>query len=178
MALELSVLELAIAHRLDPLRQALKEYGIPIACLPKEAGVYSVEEMGAISIYIPNASGVSDPNSMTAQDADINVVVNVSLGKRYQDAPGEKDVLEYVCDQIIGLLLGFFPFEVEIMKRPMYFKSYELFRPNGDRWEGQLQFGCVKQVRAIAFAEEYEVQKVQLFASLDLITGTVVKEIA
>jgi hypothetical protein len=177
VTLELSVLELAIASRLDPLRQALKEYGIPIAALPKEAGAYSEDEDGAIAILIPSAAGITnDPLAITAQDAEINVSVNISLGKRYQDVPGEKDVLEWTCDQIIGLLLGFYPYPLEIMKRPLYFKGYELFKPNNNRWEGQVNFACVKQIRSIPFAEEFEVVKVQVFSSLDLLTGTLVWE--
>jgi hypothetical protein len=177
VTLELSVLELAIASRLDPLRQALKEYGIPIAALPKEAGAYSEDEEGAIAILIPSATGITnDPTATTAQDAEINVSINISLGKRYQDVAGERDVLEWCCDQMIGLLLGFFPYP-ELMKRPLYFKSYELFKPNNNRWEGQVNFGCVKQIRSIPFADEYEVVRVRMLASLDMVTGVVVSEV-
>jgi hypothetical protein len=177
MTLELSVIELAIASRLDPLRQALKDYGIPIAALPKEAGAYSEDEEGAIAILIPSATGITnDPLAITAQDAEINVSINISLGKRYQDVVGEKDVLEWCCDQVIGLLLGFFPYP-ELMKRPLYFKSYELFKPNNNRWEGQVNFACVKQVRSVPFANEYEVIRVQLLASLDLVTGAIISEV-
>jgi hypothetical protein len=177
MTLELSVLELAIAQQLDPLRQALRDYGIPLAALPKLAGAYSEDEEGAIAIFIPSATGITnDPLALTAQDAEINVSINISLGKRYQDVEGEKDVLEWCCDQVIGLLLGFSPYPSEVMKRPLYFKGYELFKPNNDRWEGQVNFACVKQIRSIPFAEEYEVIKVQLLASLNLMTGTVVSE--
>jgi hypothetical protein len=173
MTLELSILELAIAQRLDPLRQALDDYGIPVRCLPKEAGKYSEEEVGQIAIFVPNVQGVtSDLLALTAQDTEINVNINLSLGKRYQDVPGEKDVLEYVADQVIGLLLGFYPYAQTIMRRPLYVKSYELFKPSGGRWESQLQFGCVKQIRSIPLPDNYEVTKVSWFASLDLLTGT------
>jgi hypothetical protein len=102
--------------------------------------------------------------------------VNLSLGARYQDMPGEKNVLEYCSDQVVGLLLGFSPYPDEIIKRPIFFKSYELFKPS-DRWEAQLQFGCTKQIRSIPFEDEYEVVRVELFASLDLITGDLVQTI-
>lgn len=178
MTLELSVLELETIKRLKPLSDALTEYGIPVNCLPKLAGAYSEDEIGQIAVFVASATGVTgNPLDLVAQDVELTVTVNLSLGKRYQDVPGERNVLEYCADQAIGLLLGFYPYPQEVMKRPFFFKNYELFRPNGNRWEAQINFGCVKQLRSTAIEPEYEVVKVQLFNSLDLLTGALVSEV-
>lgn len=177
--LEFPILEKGIIERLAPLSSALQESGIPVSTLPKEIGAYSEDAgKGEIAVIIPRANGITgNRNEITAQTVDIEVAVKISLGKRYQDKPEERDVLEWCCDQAIGLLLGFSPFSDELTKRPLYFRSFELFRPE-QMWEAELRFGIEKQIRAFNLStEEYHVLSVHLVASLDLLTGSEVEVI-
>jgi hypothetical protein len=53
---------------------------------------HTVTEEGAIAIIIPSAMGITnDPTATTAQDVEINVIINLSLRKHYQDNCFEQD---------------------------------------------------------------------------------------
>jgi hypothetical protein len=60
VVLKLSALDIAISQRLQPLRETLADAGIPVVCLPKEVGQYSIDEVSAIHILIPQAIAVGD----------------------------------------------------------------------------------------------------------------------
>lgn len=177
--LDFPTLEKGIIERLQPLTAALVSAGIPVSTLPKEVGSYSEDAItGEIAVIIPTVTGITDNRlEISAQTVDIDVVVKFSLGKRYQSQAEERDVLEWCCDQAISLLLGYSPYDDELTKRPLYFKSYELFRPD-QMWEAELRFGIEKQIRAFVLdTTQYEVMSVTLVNSLNLLTGTPIKQI-
>lgn len=173
MSLNLTEIDLSISEKLQPLRDTLEELQIPVACLPKEAGKYSSEDMGAISIMIPQCNGVQPaPENLGIQEVSYLVVIHLTLGKRYQDNPEERDVIEWVSDRITFLLLGFNPMVTDksLIRRPLWFDSYSLLQPTNGRWEAELRFQFSRLlVTPVEFIDDNTpVQSIELFSSRTL----------
>ncbi|MBW4636341.1 MAG: Gp37 family protein [Iphinoe sp. HA4291-MV1] len=162
--LDLSEIDLSISTRLQPLRDILENSGLLVAALPKEAGAYSSSESGGISVMVPQVTG-TQPSQEGIQEVTILVVIRLVLPKRYQDDDTEVNVVEFVADKIIQLLLGFTPFAG--CGRSLWLQSYDLLEPSGGQWEAELRFQCIKAlVYPIPYPDDdTQVENVQLFAS-------------
>lgn len=149
MALKLTVLDLAISERLQPLRDALNESGVLVSTLPKEVGKYSLDDTGAIHLLIPEVSSTGgEDESYGTQTVESKIFLRINLSKRYQDAPNEIDVLEWTVDQAISLLIGFTPEGINC-QRPMRFVSYQLFKPEAGQWTADIQFALRHVIRSL-----------------------------
>lgn len=168
MSFYLGQLEEEIYQRLEPLRQALIDADIPLACLPKNAGNYKREVDGLISILIPNVSNVEVFNKVSnTQLVEHTILINLSLPKRYQETDVEKDVLEFCVQQVTGLLLGFKP-TIKNVRREFNFNQYSLFRPEGKMWEAQLEFNVQIDIASLPQKSSIikeQLEKITLFAS-------------
>lgn len=169
MVLGVTELDVAISERLKPVRETLSDCGITVASLPKEVGKYlSNEDVGSIIITIPRVSSLSE-NDIVEGYQDVLQIINIriTLPKRYQDDPTEKDVLEWCASQITGLLVGFKP-NIPRIKRPIRFEEYQLLTPDNGNWSCDLTFNLQKTISNLDYIEDNypeQLLPLQLFAS-------------
>lgn len=143
--INVSDIEKAIAKQLTPLRLALEQDNILVAALPKLSSAYSSDAGETIDIIVSKATGIVPPDGFVGfQDINYTITIYVSLGLRYQDSPDEKNVLDWVCEQIYKLLYGF---EMPDSKTAFMFVDYTPLRPENGQWSAQIQFSFTKQAR-------------------------------
>jgi hypothetical protein len=82
----------------------------------------------------------------------MRIYIRVNLAKRFQESENEKDVLEWIVDRIVGLLIGYLPENFNIT-RAIRFDRYELFRPEGGQWAAELQFNLQQTIKALDIVE-------------------------
>lgn len=161
----ISEIEKALAKQLTPLRLALEQNNVLVSALPKYSDAYSSEAREGIEIIVSKASGVAIGGGdifRGFQDINYTITIHVCLGLRYQDSPEEKNVLDWVCEQIFKLLYNF---ELPNAKDGLSFIDYTPLRPENGQWMAQLQFSFAKQLRAYTSIDEGSLgtQFVQLF---------------
>ena len=134
--LEIPRLSLELSERLQPLRAALVEVGIPVSYLPSEPGRYATEDnAGAITLLIPRVTGAAGDQAW--QVVTYRIFVKIALPRLYNDLAIDSSCVEVVADQICNLLCSFSPMGGTIAIR---FEDYQLFEPDGDRWDATLTF--------------------------------------
>ncbi len=166
--LNLSEVDLNVSARLEPLREILDSVGLLVAALPKEAGAYSSSESSGISVMVPQVTGTT-PAQEGIQEVTILVVIRLVLPKRYQDDDTEVNVVEFVVDKIVQLLLGYIPFTDKANAgRSLYLQSYDLLEPSSGQWEAELRFQCSKLLIYpinLGNDDNTQLENIQLFAS-------------
>ena len=134
--LEIPRLSLELSGRLQPLRAALADVGIPVSYLPIEPGQYATDDnAGAITLLIPRVTGIAGQE--TWQPITYRIFVKIALPKLYNDLEIDSSCVEVVADQICNLLCSFSPMGGSI---PIRFEDYQLFEPDGDRWDATITF--------------------------------------
>lgn len=176
-------IEVKIFRRLGAIAEGLKQAGIPVVFLPKEATSYeNATNTGAIQVIVAEEHSEQElsPLRIPTQDIDpsedyvvqinqdITVYVDIifSLPARYSNQDNEQGVLGGTAHQIFIRLFGFSPFEnIAQMKVPLHFRQFELYQPEGGQWKAKLQMTCIGTIEVPRISEEDQIVQVALFAT-------------
>ena len=144
MTLELDLYEQAVIARLQPIKTALIDSGIPIALLPRKAyALGELEEAGHIAIAFPDSSGDLDrsiSHPVSKQLATVSVEVKISLSDRYNLNPELAEAtVTWALEQIIGLMT-LYKLPVKRVKDCLLFSGHQLYAPKDNRWEAMARF--------------------------------------
>lgn len=142
MSLDLDLYEAALIQRLEPLRIALADVGIPVALLPRKAyALGELEEKGHIAIAFPDSEGDLDRTDPSPKQlASVYVEIRISLTLRYNLDPSQVEAtITWSLDEIVGLLV-FYKLPVERVKNHLLFVRHQLYKPEDDRWEAMARF--------------------------------------
>lgn len=132
--MNLSNIELQISNRLQPLRDTLTEFSIPVAMLPQTPmGISEDEENGIINVWISNITGSDIIKEY--QLLNISLSCRISINKRYSDTDAKNSV-EEIFNILYELLSGY---KLNFSVKPFYLNSYQIGILEG-RWEASVQF--------------------------------------
>jgi hypothetical protein len=138
--LELDIMTNPLSH----FRESI--FPVPVGTLPQEAGQYStLQNEGDVILLFPT-SQASPPEAQQGQQlVGIDIIVLISLRKRYDDASlspdanGSKAAIEQALDEVIALLKDYKPSCCPCV-RPIFFVGHRLFPPDNGLWRVEASF--------------------------------------
>ncbi|MBW4596206.1 MAG: Gp37 family protein [Brasilonema angustatum HA4187-MV1] len=147
MSAGLGLTELELDIMTNPLRNFREGiFPILVGTLPQDAGQYGTSENeGDIVLLFPTSDAARPETEQGQQLVGIDIIVLISLRKRYDDAAlspdtnGSKAAIEQALDEVIRLLKGYKP-SCCPCARPIFFVGHRLFPPDNGLWRVEVSF--------------------------------------
>ncbi len=155
--INIAEIELSISEQLQPLRDKLSQYDIPVTSLANQANMYyDTAETGFVKYFLSNILGFQYDASTFMQRINLTLSIAINVRKRYNDVEyhEEYDNLNYIVNTITSLFKRYIPKNKEENPAiiccegknsiggfyPMYLTSYRLLPPVSGFWSAELTF--------------------------------------
>ncbi|MEO0842641.1 MAG: hypothetical protein AAF063_27570 [Cyanobacteria bacterium J06643_5] len=127
-----------IYKRLQPVQTELEKAGIPVAAIPKQAGVFGVDKFQSVDWLFIGLEGLPRETRENRQSVIVNLVVRLTFDNRYVDDEDlYKAAYEWAEVEILKLLVLY---RLPQTRSEITLENARLFAPDAGRWFKEIKF--------------------------------------